>query len=1045
MSQKSPSGTPNHSDKRRSTRTVLLWCIGVVVILLLGLPSILSTGVARRAMLKKLNVNRSLPVTVADWSFGWFSGQHLDGISFSNGQGLDVTIASVSVSRGLAALLIRRDWGELVVREPLIRLNVQAAMPPAPADPEGSPVPGPTDSPGRTEPESPSEPARIPFDVAGSIRVERGICEVVAESGTQRFDPIELDMTITSLNAPVKLTAAVTQSGGGRLDLDGTVVLFRDGVLDPAALAADIRLEIARLDVTPVATLAGTFTPLPQVGGIVDTTLSLKLTGISEMDLSLQSTVTNLVLSGDPFGSDKPAYDSVRLTADIHRSGHQVDIKALSFTAPFATITGTGNLEDSGGQFPEGSLQIRGSLDLARLATDFPATLQMKPDISVRRGLLGFQAEIQSVVTSMTASIRADLPNVEAMRGNEKILMDQPIRLSTAISVSESGPRVDQLNLQSGFATVSGQGDLKDFTASMDVDLTAALVEAKKFIHVGALDAGGKLSMSLRVSQPNDSEKIHEIGAAIKGVDVQVDGLTPKPLRIGDVSADGSARIQFADAGTVESIQDLRLAAQAMGMTLQATCMKLVPGKTVDPMLMPGQTTVRLRADEIRGTVEVDLTAVVLRLRQCGLITLPGQASLEGALTVDLAGQMGDAIDFTAELQGRNLVWMREGRRLEESTASVRLSGLFSPGPDTLHLKELDLRTAPLTVQASGSVQQLLTTRDVQASGSLECDFAAVARWIEAITGTRIVMEGKRPDTFSVSLKLGEPEWRARVLTLKAGAALYLERLTAFGMNLEQFNMSLNASGGLLTLPVRTTVNGGTLTFSPTLDVTGERAMLQLPPDSRVLNGVKLTDALASELLGLIHPAFRGSTVLAGDVGFVLSRFEVPLDAGMKQDMEIAGTLELSETTITPAGLLAALLDVAQLEHKPVHLPAQTVSFTCRNGRVETSPMVFTHDEYRLTMVGVVGLDGSLLYTVELPVTRKMVGREVYEYVKDTPLSLSIEGTVTQPRFSTDALKKTLAELATRAATKAIEKKGGDMLKDLGDSLLKDLDRKRGR
>ena len=122
-------------------------------------------------------------------------------------------------------------------------------------------------------------------------------------------------------------------------------------------------------------------------------------------------------------------------------------------------------------------------------------------------------------------------------------------------------------------------------------------------------------------------------------------------------------------------------------------------------------------------------------------------------------------------------------------------------------------------------------------------------------------------------------------------------------------------------------------------------------------------------------------------------------------------------------------------------------TFECRKGRIYPQPLKirFTgRDQYELTFSGSVGMDKTLDYYVEIPVTYEMCealgfGKDVYEAMKGEQIRVPIGGTINKPKIADGAFRKMASDMLKKAggrlfkheAENAIEKAAGDLLKGL--------------
>jgi len=1041
------SGT---APQRRRGRIVVLSIVIVVLALLVVaalVPAVVSTSPVRREILSRVNAVGIGTVSIDAWSFGWLSGLRLEGVTFEEKSGSTFNVKRLAMSRGLLSLIgAKKSVGNIVVSEPraVVRLPEKQVPVVEGREPESegtggkSPAGGggeTTTRPQAGEAGGPAQagPLHLPFDLSGTVRVENGSIEIHAGSNTpQRIEGMNLTLAVPSLNAPCRFEFAAAQpESGGALKVEGTICPLHEGVLDTSTFQAECQAHVAQLDLSPIGMAASVFGPVPAIRGLLNIELNVSVKGVNTVAVKGMAGLKDLALSGGPLGSDTPSYDSIDLSFDVERQDKNIQLKTLAFQAPFARFEGSGKLADAGKTYPSGSLAVTGHVDLARLAADLPATLRMGKGISVTKGLLQARIGVESDGAAMNATADLQIPRIEARKGQERLLLDTPIRLSAKAAVTPAGPRLDTLSLSSSFAQASAKGDLKDLDASLDVDLAAALVEAGKFVDLKSFSASGKVAAHARVQATNDSARVATADVALSGL--KVTGITPGPLTHESLKIQASARLVTGDSGAVESVHDARVSLEGQGISGTAGCRTVTPGARPEDTGIEGGTV----------AFTADIGILLDLCRTAGLLSRNQSGGGKVAMTAALAAAGGTVSIAPLRVHATDLFYGMDGRTVREPAVDLMTRATLDNTKGNLSVEALTLASAPFNLDVHGTVTDIRGLRQMTLGGTQECDFARIGALISVFAGRPFEMEGKQPDRIHLEASLIGPTLLDRVRTLRAEAGLHLASLKSFGMQLQKLDLQVKASDGKILTSLNTTVNGGTVAVAPQLNVSGVRPLLTVPPDSRVLDKVKLTDEMASELLGSIHPLFRGSSVLAGEVGLTLVACTVPLDSRMKQDMRVTGSLDLAETKLEPAGLLKSLLEVARLDSKAVTVPAQTISFVCKDGRLEPSPLVFQQDEYRMTLAGSVGLDGTVAYTASIPVTRKMVSKDVYEYVKDATLKVGIEGPVSSPTISRKAMDEMLSDLVMKAGGRAIEKQGDKLLKNLGDSLLKDINKKK--
>jgi len=131
---------------------------------------------------------------------------------------------------------------------------------------------------------------------------------------------------------------------------------------------------------------------------------------------------------------------------------------------------------------------------------------------------------------------------------------------------------------------------------------------------------------------------------------------------------------------------------------------------------------------------------------------------------------------------------------------------------------------------------------------------------------------------------------------------------------------------------------------------------------------------------------------------------------------------------------------MAGLGDEPLTLDQSEIICNATRGRISCTPLKMLVAESEMTLGGSVGFDGSLDYLLEVPVTKKLVGREGYRILQGTTLKVPIRGDRDQAVFDSDALTKAISDLlgqaAGKAAGKVIEQQVDKILPGLLDGLL---------
>jgi len=434
---------------------------------------------------------------------------------------------------------------------------------------------------------------------------------------------------------------------------------------------------------------------------------------------------------------------------------------------------------------------------------------------------------------------------------------------------------------------------------------------------------------------------------------------------------------------------------------------------------------------EGKGSIIVNLGKLVSTLS--AFEPIPKGSKLSGSARCDLEASPAEtAQNMTLAMVIDKLKFIsKSGQVFEEGKGQLYADARIDMASDQLHFDSLAIETSPLNVKGSGKLTDLSKTKGLHVKGILACDFSRIGDIVETFSGKKVEVEGKKAQDFFIQTSLAGKTWADTLKKTEASAGIFIKRLKTFGVEARDMETRLDIKDSRAKVLLRTKVNEGILNITPVLDVRGEPPVLTVPEDSKILDGVNLTDEMATELLALIHPIFRGGAIMGGQVGMLLKDARVPLDEKMKQDMVISGDIELKEVILVPSGLLKSLLTTIKLEPTPGRISDQTISFVCQNGRVEPSPLTIRADGYEIVLSGTMTYDGMVNYVAEVPVTQKMVSQDIYKYVKNARLKVLIEGPVSKPRISRKSMNETLSNLVKEAAKNLLMEKGGDLLKQL--------------
>ncbi|MDD5708436.1 MAG: hypothetical protein PHR35_21150, partial [Kiritimatiellae bacterium] len=369
-----------------------------------------------------------------------------------------------------------------------------------------------------------------------------------------------------------------------------------------------------------------------------------------------------------------------------------------------------------------------------------------------------------------------------------------------------------------------------------------------------------------------------------------------------------------------------------------------------------------------------------------------------------------------------------KGAGWSEARAELGLTAQLDAARTQLTIKRLNVTNALLQAVCEGLVADLRGARRTTLDGKLAVDFGRVNALLRAqgIPYPTVTGFEARPFSLASPLAAGVPA----VLSYGRGkAALHLSSLEAFGLRAHAADFETSLQDGVLQLSYAPGLDKGSLQTKVSLEVTGKPWILVLPKDGIVLRDIPLTDEVL-RLLGRVNPLIGGCTAVSGTANIELRNGRIPLDGSYTRDTTFDAVIELRDATIMPGGTLAEILSRTGAAGKGLEIEHERLEVACRDGRLRPPPHSATIDGHTISFSGTVGLDQTVAYVVEAPLTSDLVGADAAKYLEGQTVKVVVTGTVQRPaidlRSMSGAIKKMAAEAAKRAlgeqATRLLER-----------------------
>jgi hypothetical protein len=1061
--------------RRRFGRTaVSLTLAAAVVIGVAFLPRIASLPAVRERIVARLNASIA-PVSVAvdNWRLRWFGGQRLEGVRLHDpARGLTLSIPAVDVSSGLVKLLPfgTIDVGNVTLDQPVVRLTRARSL----GEPETISVTGAVEQAAVRTPLAPvaARPFALPNIAVRAtfvVRNGRAVAEGLADGETVLAEQVNASLRLNTWDQPLTLEAACVAPGGAG---DGTVsakgqlptprVLVARAFDDPAC-TAQIALTIKGLDLQQVRPLLEARTGAAWgAGGVLDAEVSVRAAGLRETAVEAGVSIARFTFA---FPGFKPSpHGDVTIAVSARRNGQGVAIESCAVKSPWARLSADGRLGSLvGGAVPVGRIAVTGGVDLAAVVRDFRPLLNLTPEVRMDTGTLSFAGAVEGTEQARTIRLKATADHLAVFYKNERVPLTPAPRVTLDLTMPTAGPaELTALDVVLPFAQISGSGRLDQGLVSGKIDLTA-FSRAYRKLWTACPPMIGQILFQIAAAQKGQRS---EVTATVGVEDLAVEIGTGQRIVI--ERADNQIAFAVPMAAGWPS-----LTANVVKGTLSSAGSGLA--------LQTGAWSVREPQVRARGTVEVALGEGSVSLSDMTLATAAARVSVpklrfewarkdraaafagEAAMEADLGvvsgwrrvSREGVApprvngglqVRLTAEnaptgtritLAGAitNLVIASAGREapMREKRIALSAAALLARDGQTLGVDSAELTTDCLTVTAKGRVRDVTGGATASLTGTLAVDYDALSAKLTQAGARGVAVSGKpgpRPFEFAGGLGGGLASLRSFGT---AEGALGIGEIRVLGLKLAAADASFALDEGLLKLDYQPASGSGAVRLKPLIQVAAEPAVLEIGGAVPILDRVPLTQEFTDTVLAMLNPLLRGCVAGSGLVEMSVDETRIPLAPGAERQIDAKFAVTLREASFTPTGTLAEVLDLVGMEHRTMRIQDTTMRAVCRDGRIQSEPFELVIDGQAVRFSGSVGLDQTVSYLVELPLSEKLVGHAAWPYLKGLTIRVPVIGTLTALKIDKEAGKKEINRLLKEAGTKAL----GDAAREQLNRLLR--------
>ena len=1046
--------------EKQGRRWWKLWGVAVVVLAIVALlPTICARPVVLNWLLGLWVSPAQGSLRVASAELGWFSPLAADQIEIHDPHGEPIaTVGRVSVSQSLWVLLRRPDTGvtiqvvepELWVRQRNDSSNLEEFLAPYLSD----------DRDGE-EVERGERDTGAPF----AVTIQDGTVHIVETDTEVRLQRVQLARGAGATPAwQVELQAEV----------DGRPI---QGTLQPEQAGYRGALRADAVSLAWCAPLIARQLPAAELVGTLSIDISGAWDGQDSGQLQGGIVASGLQFKAAPLGGDTLQLQEFNVPFQAAWQGPVAEAELQArCDLGHCSLLGEADLEQLFSQ-PAGAtdwrqlaataaLTANGELDLVRLATLLPDTLNLRAGTRVDEGRVQFRLANDQEGAQKLWRASLETTALAAARNGQQFRWDDPLTVHLTARQTEESWALDSAECLSSFLQVQARGTTEGGSASVQCQLAELAERLGQFVDLSGVRLAG-------VGEGQSTWRRGPQGETTGEADFRFADLVLRvPERL-ELQSHGRLKAAYALSESQWRVNNVHVSAQSFrcqgaGLDIREPQLELVipearwdalarryqaadmqfastalAARLSDVTLQPGAQG----AKELTG--RVDFRGLLERLQGWLATTSPETARWQGQFEgFAVIGGSGDV--WSAELDARGTpvaLWASVASNAEPQLRwhepNLRLRGRlkYELQRDRLEVAQLQLDGAHLRFEMDGSIDALQTTCQADLKATTDYDLARLSPLLQSYLGCRVELTGQ--DQATAHLVGPLRDMRQVQANLEAG----WQAGSLFGLPVGPAKLSARLADGLLRVaPLSTTLAAGRLTVEPAVRLAPAPQQLSWGA-GQVLQNVELQPQICEEWLKYVAPVFAGATQLQGSFSLYMDEGSLPLSD--PRLTTAAGKLRIHTAEVAPGPLsqqyvvwakqIEAVVGGKRLPTRHdaadtvwLRLRDQQVDFAVHQGRVFHRGLEFQSGNVVIRTRGSVGLDETLDLVAEVPFQEAWVSENaLLANLRSQPLEIRIAGTFRQPQIDAGSINRLASRLLQDAAQGAIQRELGNQLQKL--------------
>lgn len=280
---------------------------------------------------------------------------------------------------------------------------------------------------------------------------------------------------------------------------------------DPAApwLASSGKMNISAhvLPLELLEPLLQRFAGGGEVSGLADIEYSGEWgrdpSGARRGQLAGQATASNLVMVGPWLGDDRLRLAQIHVPCNFVLDGSRLEIRNCDLKSDVANLQcgvaienidqlNAAALASVWSVLPHTRGEVRGTVDVARLAQLLPGTMRIREGMQIDEGTINVSLTSGAQNGQWSCAGEVDATKLVASEAGRQIIWEHPLIVSFIGHNTAQGPVIERLQGESDFLKFAGTGTPEAFNLTANFELARLGDELGKFIDLGELRLAGE-------------------------------------------------------------------------------------------------------------------------------------------------------------------------------------------------------------------------------------------------------------------------------------------------------------------------------------------------------------------------------------------------------------------------------------------------------------------------------------------------------------------------------------------------------------------------